>query len=204
MIDQTVFSINIWDVFQKEGKAALENGDLEAAATDFTRALEKAQGFGANDPRIATSKRYLAAVRHKQGNDEDAEILLKEALELLENELGYDSNALVKTLVAYKTILKDQGRSDEVEAVNNRLLSIRPVEQDLGHTTDVFEIQVPKDPETSPMTPEQLARIRELLKNNIPDIIKKDAEETLNHDPSFKAAFELEDTLRKIIVKSYD
>ena len=43
MIDKTVFSVNIWDVFQKEGKAALEKGDLDTAATDFKRALEKAE-----------------------------------------------------------------------------------------------------------------------------------------------------------------
>ena len=204
MIDKTVFSVNIWDVFQKEGKAALEKGDLDTAATDFKRALEKAERFGPTDPRIATSKRYLADVYHKQGKDDEAEAMFKEALELLENELGYDSNALVKTLIAYKNLLQDQGRDGDVEDINSRLQAIRPVEQDLSDTTDVFEVEIPAHPETEPMTPEQQARIQELLKKNIPEDLKSKADSVLSGEPTFKVAFELEDELRKAIVESYN
>ena len=64
MVDQTIFSLNIWDVFQKEGKAALEKGDLEGAATDFERAIKKAENKTSTFISMFTSNNFVDVLNY--------------------------------------------------------------------------------------------------------------------------------------------
>ena len=105
VIDKTVFSINLWDVYQKEGRQCAEKGDLDGALERFQAALEKAESYGSNDPRVASSKRCVAEVFSKQGKLAEAAKLYDDALELLEQELGEDSSTLLKTLRSYAKLL---------------------------------------------------------------------------------------------------
>ncbi len=203
MIDQTVFSLNIWDVYQKEGKEAFAKGNLEEAERDFMQALEKAERFGSNDPRIATSKRHLAEVKHKQGKTDEAKNLFNEALDLLEKELGQDSLALVKTLMAYKSLLDELGETTEASEIEGKLKAIRTNAISVGNATDLFTVEVPAHPETHPMTSDQENRIRELLTQaGVPEALVAEIRAEIDTKQTFLWAHETQAKLRKAIVKN--
>ena len=203
MIDQTVFSLNIWDVYQKEGKEAFDKGDLDEAELDFQSALEKAERFGANDLRIATSKRHLAEVKHKKGDTDAAKQLFQEALELLGNELGQESLSLVKTLMAYKSLLDELG-DEQAQVIGKRLRDIRSHAVSVGNTTDLFTVEIPANPETQPMTPQQDARIRELLtQEGVPDELVAEIRAQIDKPQTFAWAHDIQGRIRKAIVQHH-
>ncbi len=204
MISNTIFSISLWDIYQKEGREALENGDLEGAADRFQSALEKAGKYGAKDPRIATSKRCLGTVRQRQGKLDEAENLYKEAIELLEEQLGPESVALVKVLICQKTLLSEQNRNDELQDVIARLDKIRDKAQESLGTSDIFEEEMPENADEVPMSSEQAMRIQELLnREEVSDKTRMEVETMLRDNPSYQWAHETQGRLRQEIVKSY-
>jgi tetratricopeptide (TPR) repeat protein len=100
----------------------LEQGKLDEAERV---ALEARETVGPTDVTSrATTRLALALVRAKQGRGEDAEMLLREAVEILEERDQH--RALLEPLEALAVFLRDQGRTQEAEAYERRLAELTP------------------------------------------------------------------------------
>jgi tetratricopeptide (TPR) repeat protein len=204
MIDKTVFSINLWDVYQKEGRQCAEKGDLDGALERFQAALEKAESYGSNDPRVASSKRCVAEVFSKQGKLAEAAKLYDDALELLEQELGEDSSTLLKTLRSYAKLLTQTDDTDMLAKVSNRIAEIESKSSESVVTSDIFEECLPDDADVIPMTPEQKMRIMELLqRGEVSEKSRTIIMGKLDESPTCKWAHECQGKMRREIVRSY-
>lgn len=204
MSEKTVFSINLWDVYQKEGRECVERGDLDGARERFLSALEKAQGYGLNDPRVATSKRSLAEVYVLQGNTAAAEQLYQEAIAVLESALGNSSAALLKTLKSFSRFLEKAGRREALLKLTSRITEIESNANEPLLTSDVFEEPLPDNADTLPMTPDQRRRIAELIqREEIAAVVRDKITAKLRQSPSYLWAHKIQGKLRQEIVRSY-
>ncbi len=202
--EQTIFSVSLWDVCQKEGRECLDNGDFEGALERFGIALEQAAQYGANDPRVATTKRSMGEVCQKQEKYPEAEEYYKEALDLLEAILGEDSGVLLKTLKNYVSLLLETGRSDEAAELKARVARIESKTAELMGASDVFEELVPENADELPMTQQQHQRILELLRRE--EVSQGSRDEIgvmLNEPQSYLWAHEIQGRLRREVVESY-
>jgi tetratricopeptide (TPR) repeat protein len=112
-----------WEQDQSEGKAMLEKRRLEEAEHFFKQALVKAQAFGREDPRVATSLKDLAGLYRVQGRFAEAEPLLRRAIELAEQDgRGYPGLAADLDLLA--RICFAQMKLAEAEATFQRELEL--------------------------------------------------------------------------------
>jgi tetratricopeptide (TPR) repeat protein len=71
-----------WKSLVEEGNASYENGKIPEAEVKFIAALEEAEKFGEEDPRLALSLNNLAAMYHEQGKYTMAEPLYKRSLDI--------------------------------------------------------------------------------------------------------------------------
>ena len=67
---------------------ALQQGQYAEAETQFAAGLKEAEGFGPQDPRLATSLNNLAELYRAQGRNAEAEPLHKRSLAIREKALG--------------------------------------------------------------------------------------------------------------------
>ncbi|RMD78834.1 MAG: tetratricopeptide repeat protein [Lentisphaerae bacterium] len=204
MTNRTVFSVTLWDIYQKEGREELERGNLEKARERFLAALEKAQAYGPNEPRIATTKRYLGLVAQRLKQYDEARRYYEEALELLEQQVGQKSPSLLKLLIAYKTLLRECGETNRLEAIDEKIEAIRREAEETLGTTDLFEEEVPANADEIPMSNEQALRIQELLNRpEVPEEVRQEVEMEIRDNPSYLWAHQTQARLRQIIVESY-
>ncbi len=77
-----------WEAQLAAGNKAFERGDYPEAERRLEPALRKAEGFGPQDPRLATSLNDLGEVYRTQGKYAAAEPLHKRALAIREKALG--------------------------------------------------------------------------------------------------------------------
>ncbi len=73
---------DIWKSLVEEGNAAYANGKIPEAEVKFLAALEEAEKFNEDDPRLALSLNNLAAMYHEEGKYTMAEPLYKRALDI--------------------------------------------------------------------------------------------------------------------------
>lgn len=78
----------LWNQYLSTGKKALEKGDMTGAEMMFSRALEKANEFGVQDPRLWQTLCDTASVYAAQGKKVRAEALYRSAQQLCEKTLG--------------------------------------------------------------------------------------------------------------------
>ncbi len=71
-----------WKKLIEEGNASYERGKIPEAELKFLAALEEAEKFGEEDPRLALSLNNLAAMYHEQGKYTMAEPLYLRALDI--------------------------------------------------------------------------------------------------------------------------
>lgn len=71
-----------WKNLIDQGAASYENGKIPEAEVKFLAALQEAEKFGEDDPRLALSLNNLAAMYHEQGKYTMAEPLYKRALDI--------------------------------------------------------------------------------------------------------------------------
>ncbi len=80
----TLAQVEPWQGHMDAGvQTYLENNYTEAEK-QLVAALKEAEGFGPQDPRLATTLNNLAALYHAQGKYADAEPLHKRALAIIE------------------------------------------------------------------------------------------------------------------------
>ena len=77
-----------WESNNAAGVKAFQQGRYADAEKLFLAALEEAEGFGPDDPRLATSLNNLAGLYDNQGKYAEAEPLYKRSLAIDEKALG--------------------------------------------------------------------------------------------------------------------
>jgi tetratricopeptide (TPR) repeat protein len=121
------------DEWQKHMDAAVEAfvaSDYAEAGEHYKAAVNEAEEFGADDPRLAESLNGLAVAYREQGHYDEAEPLFKRALSMREKVLGPTHPDVVQSLNNLAGFYHDQGRFAEAEPLYKRSLAID--EQALG------------------------------------------------------------------------
>ncbi len=115
----------LWETYLAAATKAYQQGNYPEAAKELAAALKEAEGFGPQDPRLATNLNNLAGLYYAQGRYAEAEPLLKRALAIVEKALGPEHPKVAKALENYATLLRDTGRSTEADTLAARAKAIR-------------------------------------------------------------------------------
>jgi tetratricopeptide (TPR) repeat protein len=114
-----------WDAHVAAAKKAFQQGDYAEAESQFRAALEKAEGFGSQNPRLAISLNNLASLYRVQGRYAEAGPLYKRALAIHEKALGPEHPDVAKALEKYAALLRETGRNAEADRLDARAKAIR-------------------------------------------------------------------------------
>jgi tetratricopeptide (TPR) repeat protein/CHAT domain-containing protein len=113
-----------WESQNSAGEAAYQRGDYAEAEQHFAAALEIAEEFGADDPRVATSLNNQAVLYQTQGRYADAEPLFRRALAIREKVLGPEHPHVATSLNNLALLYHHQSRYAEAEPLFKRALVI--------------------------------------------------------------------------------
>ncbi len=106
------------------GIEAYQRGDYAEAEKQFRAALNEAEGFGPQDPRLARSLNNLAELYRVQGRYAEAEPLHKRALAIREKALGPEHPDVAQSLNNLALLYPAQGKYAEAEPLHKRALAI--------------------------------------------------------------------------------
>jgi tetratricopeptide (TPR) repeat protein len=110
----------LWETHNRAGVEAYKAGRYPEAEKQFLAALEVAETFGPEDPRLATSLNNLAGLYRAQGKLQEALPLYQRALAIREKALGPNHPNVVSVLTNYAATLRRLGRHTEAEALVKR------------------------------------------------------------------------------------
>ncbi len=113
-----------WESNIAAGEKAFQQGRYADAAKLFLVALEQAEEFGLQDPRLATSLNNLAELYRVQGKYAETEPLYKWSLAIREKVLGPEHPDVGESLNNLALLYQTQGKYDEAEPLYKRSLSI--------------------------------------------------------------------------------
>ena len=113
-----------WEGFIQAGRAALQQQNYSEAESHFEDALEAAERFQSNDPRLGKSYNNLAAVYYAQEDYGRAEPLMRRALEQLRESLGPDNTEVAQTMKNLAALYYLQGNRTEAEGLLQQALVI--------------------------------------------------------------------------------
>ncbi len=80
-----------WQTHMAAGDKAYQQGNHPEAEKQLVAALKEAEGFGPQDPRLATTLNNLALLYDDQGKYAEAEPLYQRSLAIVEKALGADT-----------------------------------------------------------------------------------------------------------------
>ncbi len=123
-----------WETHMAAGDKAYQQGDYAEAERQLGAALKEAEGFGPQDPRLATSLNNLAVLYEARGRYAEAEPLYKRALAIVEKALGPEHPDVATSLENYAALLRKTERTTEATKMKARAKAIRAkrAEQNLG------------------------------------------------------------------------
>jgi tetratricopeptide (TPR) repeat protein len=107
--------VYLWETYDKLGRDALEQRDLNQAAEAFRSAVATAEEIGSQD-RLTLSLRNLAATFVDQGRVSDAHQLLSQTLDVARDALGDGHSQTVETKRDLSRVCKDLGYLDRSES----------------------------------------------------------------------------------------
>lgn len=113
-----------WEDLMHAGIAAYEQGDYAAAVSSNKAALQEAEKFGPDDPRLAASLNALGFVCYTQGDYEAAEPLFKRSLALRERALGADHPVVSTSVNNLALLYLAEGDHGAAEALFKRCVTI--------------------------------------------------------------------------------
>ena len=114
-----------WESNSAAGVKAFHQGRYADAEKLFLAALEEAEGFGPDDPRLATSVNNLAGLYQAQGKYVKAVRFYKDSLAILEKALGPDHPRVATSLENYAELLRETKREAEAAKLEARAKAIR-------------------------------------------------------------------------------
>ena len=106
-------------------KAAFDRGQYAEAEKQLLTALDEAEKFGEQDPRLAISLNALGMVYDSQGGYAEAEPLYSRALAIAEKALGPEHPTVATALENYAVLLRKTNRKAEVAKMEARAQVIR-------------------------------------------------------------------------------
>ena len=113
-----------WETQLAAGEKAYQQGNYPEAEKRLVAALKEAEGFGPQDPRLATTLNYLGLVYDAQGKYAEAEPLYERSLAILANALGPEHPAVAQSLNNLALLYHHQGKYAEAEPLYKRSLAI--------------------------------------------------------------------------------
>ncbi|MCZ6753169.1 MAG: tetratricopeptide repeat protein, partial [Acidobacteria bacterium] len=111
--------------YNQAGMEAYQQANYAEAEKQWSSALQEAEKFGPEDPRLATSLNNLAALYLAQGKYGETEPLLQRALAIVEKALGPEHPEVATSLENYADLLRKMGREDEAAKMEARAQAIR-------------------------------------------------------------------------------
>ncbi len=114
-----------WQSHMDAGVQAYRQGNYPEAEKQFGAALKEAEGFGPQDPRLATTLKNLAVLYRVQGRYAAAGPIYKRALAIFEKALGPEHPRVATSLENYAALLRKTGRDDEAVQLEARAKAIR-------------------------------------------------------------------------------
>ncbi len=114
-----------WERYNQAGMEAYQQGNYAEAEKQWLAALQEAENFGPEDPRLATSLFALGSLYHAQGKYAEAEPLYQRSLAILEKALGPEHPNVANGLENYAGLLRQTGREDEAAEMEARAKAIR-------------------------------------------------------------------------------
>jgi tetratricopeptide (TPR) repeat protein len=106
------------------GEVAYKAGENQIAEKCFLSALEKAEKFGPNDPRLGATLNDLGIIYDESQRYEKAETVYKRALAIREKALGANSSDVATTLNNLANLYKDESKYALAEPIYTRVLDI--------------------------------------------------------------------------------
>ncbi len=113
-----------WESYNDAGVEAYEQARYAEAEELYLAALEEAEKFGEQDPRLATVLNNLAALYRLQGKYTAAEPLHRRALAIWEHTLGPEHPDVATRLHNLASFYDAQGKYAEAEPLYQRSLAI--------------------------------------------------------------------------------
>ncbi len=114
----------VWERYMRAGVAAHQQGNYGEAVKQTKAALEAAEAFGPDDPRLATTFNNLALVYQALGKYTEAEPLFKRSLAISEKTLGPEHPSVANVLERYAVLLRKTGRTAEADNLDARAKAI--------------------------------------------------------------------------------
>jgi len=109
----------------KAATAAYQQANYGEVEKQLSAALQEAEKFGPEDPRLAASLNNLAVLYNAQGKYVEAEPLHQRALTIVEKALGPEHPNMAESLKNYADLLRKTGREDEAASMEARAEAIR-------------------------------------------------------------------------------
>ncbi len=103
----------------------LANVNYPEADKQWSAALKEAEGFGPQDPRLATTLNNLGEVYRAQAKHAEAEPLYMRAMAIIEKALGPEHPDVAQSLENYAALSRKTGRDDEAVKLEARAKAIR-------------------------------------------------------------------------------
>jgi tetratricopeptide (TPR) repeat protein len=153
----------LWETHSRAGVEAYKAGRYPEAEKQFLAALEVAETFGPEDPRLATSLNNLAELYRAQGKLQEALPLYQRALAIWEKALGPNHPDVAQSLNNLAALYEAQGKLQEALPLYQRSLAI--AEKALG----------PDHPNVAIVLTNYAAALRRLGRDTEADALEKPA-----------------------------
>jgi tetratricopeptide (TPR) repeat protein len=115
---------DVWERHIRAGEAAYQQGNYGEAIIQTKAALEAAEAFGPDDPRLATALNNLAELYRVQGKYVDAEPLYRRSLAIREKVLGPEHPDVAASFNNQALLYRVQGRYADAVLLHKRALAI--------------------------------------------------------------------------------
>ena len=119
-----------WQLHTEQGTTMMEQGKFPEAEQELEAALELAEQFEGQDPRLTQSITNLAILHNAKGEPEQAETLLLKAVAIHEEGPNPQTAELAASLSNLGALYVTQQKFDQAQASFERALAVR--EQALG------------------------------------------------------------------------
>jgi tRNA A-37 threonylcarbamoyl transferase component Bud32/tetratricopeptide (TPR) repeat protein len=115
---------NLWTELNQAGDEERAAGKFAAAENSYKRAMIEALKGGPRNPRLAKSYLCLGATYAEDKQFQRSEVILKKAVDVLEDCYGPDCPELSTVLVTLARTYEQQGRSAEAKALRLRAIAL--------------------------------------------------------------------------------
>ncbi len=115
----------LWERYYTAGRKAYRQGRVAEAEKQLLAALQEAEKFVPEDPRLVRNLNSLATLYIKLGNYAEAVTFIRRSLVIQEKVPGPEHPNLATTLNNLATLYRFQGKYSEAEPLYIRSLAIR-------------------------------------------------------------------------------